>query len=235
VTGLLETFARQVGWSIAHNNVVVEGTSDVAFLSHASDLHAIARGRPVLDGDFAVLAAGRGDDGGVDGVNRRLSLVRQLTDVDRHEDGRLRHRFVGLLDNDAAGRGALAVACRFDRRVEPYQDLFLLQPVMPDFIPGVDRAMAVAQANLAFRQFDWEIEDLCSERLLVQLERDYPCGVLSKHERAGLVHRELSRAAKVELRRLFVESATIVDARGFLDLLRAMRRYQGLDHEFVLT
>jgi hypothetical protein len=233
VTGLVEQFAAQAGWPIARTNVVVEGTSDVAFLARTSELHAEARGRPILDSDFAVVAAGRGDDGGVEGVNRRVQLMRQLADVDRDEAGSLRHRFVGLLDGDAAGRSALVVACRFDRRIEAYVDLFLLRPVMPTFGVGVDRSIAVTTANLPVGQLDWEIEDLCSQEMLSRFERENPGAVVSKIKRGGFVHHEFQRAAKPKLCQMFVGSATLADAAGMLALLRTMRAYLGLEHEFI--
>lgn len=233
MTGLVEQFAAQAGWAIARNNVVVEGTSDVAFLNRASELHADARGRPVLDSDFAVVAAGRGDDGGVEGVNRRVQLMRQLADVDRDAAGALRHRFVGLLDGDMAGRSALTIACRFDRRIEAYVDLFVLRPVMPAFAQGADRSIAVTTANLPNGQLDWEIEDLCSEAMLSRFERENPGAVVSKIQRGGFVHREIQRAAKPKLRELFASSATLPDAKGMLALLKTMRAYLGLEHKFI--
>jgi len=233
VNGLVEQFAAQAGWAIARTNVVVEGISDVAFFTRASELYAQARGRPVLDADFAVVAAGRGDDGGVEGVNRRVQLMRQLADVDRDEEGRLRHRFVGLLDGDAAGRSALVVACKFDRRIEAYVDLFLLRPVMPSFAAGEDRSIAVTMANLLVGQLDWEIEDLCSEKMLSRFESEHPGAVLSKIECGGFIHREFHRDAKPKLRQMFVASATLADAAGILTLLRTMRAYLGLEYEYI--
>lgn len=234
MTGLVEQFAIQAGWTIARNNVVVEGTSDVAFLARASDLHREFRGRPVLDAQFAVIPAGRGDDGGVDGVNRRVSLMRQLADVDRDEAGSLRHRFVGLLDGDSAGRSALAVACRFDRRIEAYVDLFLLRPIMPVFAPAEDRSMAISMANMAVRQLDWEIEDLCPEEMLARFELENPGAVLSKTEQEGFIHRELNKEAKPKLREMFVNTATLADTTGMLTLLKTMRAYLGLEHDFIM-
>ena len=168
-------------------------------------------------------------------MNRRLSLVRQLADVDRDAEGRIRHHFVGLLDNDPAGRSALMIANRFDRRVQPYEDLFLLKPKMPVFAIGMDRSIEVTRVNMAYSQLDWEVEDLCSERILVQFERENPGAVVSRVERGGLVHREFDPNEKSELRRLFCETATIADAKGFLALLKTMRRYLNLEHEFVVS
>lgn len=233
MTGVVEQFAASMGWGLSGNNLIVEGTSDVAFLTRASELHASERERPLLDSDLAVLAAGRGDDGGVDGVNRRLSFFRQLADGDRDQTGALRYRFIGIFDKDTAGKGAFTVASCFDRRVEPYVDVFLLHPVMPIFPLGLDRAMEVARVNRPFNRIDWEIEDLCSERIWKIFESECPNAVLSVQESGGRKHRELHPETKRELKRIFVEQAKFSDAAGFVELLRMMRVYLGLQHDFV--
>lgn len=232
--GLVEQFAAQIKLVVARNNVIVEGTSDVAFLTHASDLHAREHGRAVFDASFAVVAAGAGDEGGVDGVNRRLHSMRQLSDADRDASGALYHRFIGLFDNDAAGRSAFAVSNSFDRRVEPYVDIFLLHPVMPPPSNGIDDArMLVARLNRPFERLDWEIEDLCSERILSAFEHAHPGSVVGRVTKGGRVHRELTRAAKPQLREFFVANATINDAVELLVLLRQLRSYMGLDYDFI--
>lgn len=225
--------AAPMGWVLARNNVIVEGTSDVAYLTRASELHALKWGRPLLDADLAVVAAGRGDDGGVDGVNRRLSFFRQLAEHDREPCGALRYRFIGLFDNDMAGRGAFALASSFDRRVEPYVDVFLLHPVMPVFPLGLDRAMEMARVNPPVGRIDWEVEDLCSERIWTIFKAQRADGVSAEVRRGGRTHRDLHTDAKPELKRLFIEEATLADAAGFVELLRMLRVYLGLDHEFV--
>ena len=111
--------------------MIVEGESDVALISHARHLFLSEQRVDIFGGDFAVLAAGRGDDGGVDGVNRRLNAARQIAEADVGPDGTSKFRFIGLFDNDEAGRRAMSRACNFDRRVVRYQDIFLLNPVMP--------------------------------------------------------------------------------------------------------
>lgn len=235
MSGVVEQTAALMGWAIARANVIVEGTSDVAFLKRASELHAAEHGRPILDGDLAVVAAGRGDDGGVDGVNRRLSAFLQLADVDRDATGATRFRFIGLLDNDKPGRRAFITASQFDRRVGSYEDLFLLHPVMPSFPLGFDRPMEVARVNRPFAGMDWEVEDLCSERTMAMLEARYPSAILSSTERGGRTHRELHPKAKPELKRLFIEEATFLDALEFIELLRVLRGYLSLPHDFIKT
>lgn len=233
MSGTVERYAGPLGWNLARNNVIVEGTSDVEYLTRASELHSIKRGRHLLDGELAIVASGQGDDGGVDGVNRRLNFFWQLAEGERDADGAVRYRFIGLFDKDAAGRGAFAVASRFDRRIQPYVDIFLLHPVMPSFTPGHDRSMEIAQVNLPFARIDWEIEDLCSERIWTIFEAEHPGAVLDKRVAGGCTHRELLPAKKSELKRIFLAQATFADAVGFIGLLRMLRIYLRLDHDFI--
>jgi hypothetical protein len=235
VSGTVERYAGPLGWNLARNNVIVEGTSDVAYLTRASELHAAERGRHLLDGDLAIVASGQGDDGGVDGVNRRLNFFWQLAEGERDANGALLYRFIGLFDKDAAGRSAFAVASRFDRRIQPYVDIFLLHPVMPVFTPGYDRSMEIAQVNVPFGRIDWEIEDLCSERIWATFTAEHPDAVISNHVAGGRRHRELLPDRKPQLRRIFLEQATFADASGFIGLLRMLRLYLGLQHDFVDT
>lgn len=233
MTGNVELMTAQMGWITARNYVIVEGTSDVAYLTRASELHASERGRPLLDADLAVVAAGRGDDGGVDGVKRRLNFFRQLAEMDASSTGTWQHRFIGLLDNDKAGKSAFTIASSFDRRIEPYVDIFLLHPVMPVFPLGYDKAMEIARVNQPYRGLEWEVEDLCSQRILELFEARHADGVLGKTVLGGKTHWELHPDSKFELRRIFEEEATLADAVGFIELLRMLRIYLSLPHEFV--
>jgi hypothetical protein len=233
--GLVEQFASQIRWGIGKTTVVVEGTSDVVFLTRAAELYAQQHNTNIFDADFAVVAAGERDDGGVDGINRRLNTVRQLADVDRDSTGALRHHFVGLFDNDAAGREALKTACRFDRRLTAYEDLFLLHPVMPLKTTGsLTNQSHILQANRQFLGLNWEIEDLCSEPLLSDFERANPGAVRSRQVISGRVHREYNRRAKPDLKRFFLQRAVLADAREMVLLLKAIRSYRGLPYAYIV-
>jgi hypothetical protein len=231
---VVEQYAASLGWHIGRTNVLVEGTSDVTLLGHASSLHAQAHGTVIIDGDFSIFAAGRGDDGGVDGVKRGLITFRQVADVDRDASGAQRYRFVGLFDNDFAGRNAFNVMPLVDPRIERYKDIFLLQPIMPPIGDGIaDRLIETTIANLSYSGLDWEIEDLCAENWLVQFETANPRAVLSRSNVGGRTHREIDRAAKADLVRLFIQTATLADARELVMLLKLMRGYLGVSYNFV--
>lgn len=236
MTGLTESWAATIGWKIARTNVIVEGTSDVAILTHVSSLYDEVHGRPIIDEDFAVIAAGEGQDGGVDGVNRSLNLIKQVAERDLDEHGRQRYRFVGLFDNDYNGRAAFNLASRFDPRVRPFEDVFLLRPVMPVVGNGLtDRNMEATRANLPFTGMDWEIEDLCSERIFACYKREHPSAVISEVNRNGRIHREIDRAEKAYLTRLFIADAVLQDAGEFVALLKLLRGYVGVEHDFIIA
>lgn len=229
----VERFAARSGWQLARCNLIVEGTSDVGYFSRSSELHADLHGSPLLDRDLAVLASGQADDGGVDGVNRRLTFFRELADGERDATGRLRFRFAGLFDADTAGRFAFRLASQFDHRVIPYVDVFLLHPVLPEIGPAHDRTLAMHSANLPYSGLDWEIEDLCSSRIWTRFQASFPGAIISTKEAGGLVHREIDPARKPDLLEIFRTHATLEDAAGIVALVRALRAYLGLEHAFI--
>lgn len=234
MTSFTESWAAEIGWTIARTNVIVEGTSDVALLGHVSSLYERAHGRPILDRDFAVIAAGEGEDGGVDGVNRALSLIKQVAERDLDEHGRQRYRFVGLFDDDYNGRAAFNLATRFDPRVRPFEDVFLLRPVMPGVGNGLtSRHIEATQANIPYAGMDWEIEDLCSARIFARFEQERPGAVVKEVSRSGRTHRDIDRAEKAGLTQLFIEAATLQDACEFVTLLKLLRGYVGIEHDFI--
>ena len=198
-------------------------------------MYEAATGLVIIDHDFSIIAAGKRDDGGVDGVNRRLNVARQLADVDRDPNGEIMYRFVGLFDNDGAGRRALKAACDFDRRLIKYKDLFLLNPVMPTCFPHDATVLAgmTETANRPFRTLDWEVEDLISDAVLQNFERTYPQAVKSKRSDGGRTHRELERLAKPELKRFVLQHAQMHDLKEIVLLIKALRSYFDLPFQHI--
>jgi hypothetical protein len=202
----------------------------------AAKLHYERHRIAILGRDFGVLFAGKQDDGGVDGLNRRFSAVRQIADADRAADGRLRHNFIGLYDNDHAGRIALQNACRFDPRLRRCRDLFLLHPIMPSS-SGADYGeleRRFERQNAAFRGLDWEIEDLLSERLLDGFQAVRPDAIQRIRECGGRKHRDLTREGKRRLHEYVEEYALLEDLVEIVRLVRALRDYVGVrNHDIV--
>lgn len=231
MSGLVESFAKSLDWQIRKCNVIVEGTSDVALLWQSAALFYERHQTVILGDQLAIIAAGRGHEGGVDGVNRRLNAARQIADVDRAADGSLRYRFVGLYDNDRAGRRGIDNACNFDRRLNRCGDLFLLSPVMP-LASGADHAVLRRRfetENAPYQGLDWELEDLLSERLLGEFEKQMPQGIERKKEAGGRHHRDYSDEGKRELHNFIKKNANLSDVTEVIKLIRALRDYFGLD------
>lgn len=76
--GLVEGYAQLKGMALGRFTVIVEGTTDVAVLADARRLYNEAKVIDLYADGFAVVAAGMGDDGGVDDVNRELPTLRNL-------------------------------------------------------------------------------------------------------------------------------------------------------------
>ena len=128
--GQFEKYADDMGWTVGTANVLVEGTSDVAYLRLARKLWLEEKGHDLFADGFAVFEAGRKGDGGVQGVVRQLQTLRQL--ADRDVSNRMANRrIVGLFDNDRAGQDHIDLICKIDFHIKRYRDVFLLHPTMP--------------------------------------------------------------------------------------------------------
>ena len=233
--GLVEGFSAKLGWSICARNVIVEGTSDVALFNLAGRLYRERHNVAIVGGEISILHAGYGDEGGVDGLNRRLNAARQLADADRSLDGSLKYRFIGLFDNDNAGRQAVSNACDFDRRLRRCGDLFLLNPVMP-LAQGADYRVLQQRFethNAAFKGLDCEVEDLLSERLLSAFEDECPNAVVDDFERAGFKHREFTKDGKRQLQQFVTKHAKFDDLIEIVKLIRALRDYLRLQIDHI--
>lgn len=236
MSGLVEGFAATLGWRICPRNVIVEGTSDVRLLTLAARLYLECHNVAILGDQLAILHPGSGDDGGVDGLNRRLNAARQISDADRGPDGGLRYRFIGLYDNDDAGRRSITSACNFDRRLRRFADLFLLHPIMP-LASGVGHQglqQRFEKNNAAFKGLDWEVEDLLSESLVSAFEAEYPAAVRTTRELGGRKHRELTRDGKHHLHKFVEAHAMLSDLREIVILIRALRDYVHLQSDHII-
>jgi hypothetical protein len=234
MTGIVEIWAKQIGWQVREGNVIVEGYSDVALLTHARYLFLTDRKVDVFGGDLAIMAAGRGDDGGVDGVNRRLQAARQIAEADLGPDGAFKYRFIGLFDNDEAGRRGMRSARDFDRRIIPYQDVFLLHPNMPpgrrSTGPVVEERAKVLNAHV---KLDWEIEDLLSPSLLDEFSKTHRDAVVRRTTSNGICHTDFTRQGKAALSRFVRDEATVADVIGLIRLICALRDYLHLQLDHI--
>ncbi|WP_300581035.1 hypothetical protein [Marivita sp.] len=232
--GLVEIYAKAKGWTVGTANVLVEGTSDVLYLRLARDLWQRESNHDLFDSGFAVFEAGLKDDGGVQGVVRELQTLRQMASQDA-ASLMTERKFVGLFDNDHAGRKHARMLCEMDFRVKHYRDVFLLHPIMPvsNGVLGPELQRRAEVQNRSCTRLDWEIEDFLSEDLIRRFCNAYPRALTSRQEMAGRVHHEFTRAGKRELQAYVVEEALLEDMIEVIRLLCALREYLGLEHEIM--
>ena len=195
----------------------------------------MAHGVPILDDDFRVCAAGKGDDGGVEGVNRMLVTWSQLAAADRDRNGRQRYRFVGLLDNDPAGRIGLSRLTTFTSRLQEFRDIFLLFPTMPILdsrgMPYIQDSFRQLSKSVGDSRF--EIEDLVSPKLLRRFEQLYPSEVRKREPFGTRLHYHFTGPGKSKFKVFVLENGSVEDFCDFFVVIKALRSYLGLDHSKI--
>lgn len=237
MSGLTENFAAQLGWTLAKVNVLVEGTHDVSLITHAASLFCSVAGVKLLGPDLAVIAAGLGNEGGVDGINRRLPTLRQVAAADTDENGKLRYRFLGLYDNDRAGRRAIAAISSYDATIKKCSEVFLLRPKM-SLKSGADHR-AVQQRferdNESYRDLDWEMEDLIHPDFLDLFEDEFPNAVSHRTTILDRTHRDFTEQGKRDLIRFVKQHATLDELLDVIRLIRALRDYGHLRSDHIIV
>jgi hypothetical protein len=158
-----------------------------------------------------------------------------MADADRDRDGRLQYQFIGLYDNDFAGREAIRSANIFNRSLIQYLNIFLLYPVMP-CNPGEDYRVLGQRflaANVQYRNIDWEIEDVLSEQLLSAFAKNHPNDVWVAQQARNRKHWEFSKDGKRLFSAYALANATLDDLWDVIGLLCALRSYLRLRFDHV--
>lgn len=229
MTDHIALYAASLGMQIQHRTILVEGTSDVALLKLVSAMEKKASGKELFDG-FAVVAAGERDQGGVNGVVRELITFRGMARTFLHPNGKPVYRFVGLFDNDHAGRRAIATVHDLDSSIIEYKDVFRLMPVMPEpgnLDPGTVAA-AFKRSNEAYKGLDWELEDLISTDLIATFGDEYYGAIKNQQSIADKTHHEFSRDGKAQLHKFVKIHCMRDDLLKVIDLIHALRNYLNL-------
>jgi len=125
-------------------------------------------------------------------------------------------------------------ACDFDRRIIPYQDVFLLHPVMPPASgstgPIVEHRAKALNGHL---RLDWEIEDLLSPRLLRAFQAANPGAVVKETTAGTFRHRDFTRQGKTGLLRFVRDQAALEDVMDVVRLVCALRDYLQLPFNHI--
>jgi len=221
----VEMHCRAAGIAVAKRCLLVEGTSDVEYFELAARLEYAQTGVCLLDESFRIVAAGRGDRGGVDGVVRELITLRNMAQYILTPGGKQKYKFAGLFDNDFAGQRAITQACSFDSGIVEFRDVFRLWPEMP--IAGINDPVVVKNkyslANGRLPDLNWELEDFLPADMFADFGREYPRQIRAQKMIGPYTHYELSKDGKENFRRHVLDNAMHSDVRRLIDVIRALR------------
>lgn len=215
------------GFAIRPRTVLVEGTTDVELFQLAARLEYKKTGINLLNDDIAIVAAGERDRGGTHGVIRELVSLRGMARTCLLPNGRPRYRFIGLFDNDKAGKQAVKLARDIDSSILEYKDVFRLWPMMPlpgNLDPGTVQK-TFERENASYKGLEWELEDLLPQGFTEAFISDNPTAVSHSASMAGKVHRDLTRDGKARLHRFIKQNAVCADLNSVIDVLKAIRFY----------
>jgi hypothetical protein len=219
-----------LGLRVQARTVLVEGTTDSDLFELAARVERQKTGIDLMGDGLAIVAAGEGDRGGVDGVLQQLTGFRFMARSCLLPNGRPKYRFIGLFDNDRAGRQAVKRARDFDRSIVEYRDVFRLFPVMP--VHG-DRDPTSLQRkfeseNSLFKGLDWELEDLFPQSFCDAFASSCPGGIARVDQVNGRIHRELTRDGKARFHRFVKEHAMHDDLQDVVAVMKSVRFYLGM-------
>jgi hypothetical protein len=224
------SYAMALGFAIRNRTVLVEGTTDVELFHLAARLEREAGEPDLLGGDLAIVAAGSRDLGGTRGVIRELLCLRGMARTCLLPNGRPRYRFIGLFDNDKAGRQAIKAIRDLDNSILEFKDVFRLWPVMPlpNNLDPPTMQKTFERENACYKGLEWEMEDVLAPDFIESFEMECPGAVARRGSIEGKVHRDLTCDGKARLHRFVKLNALRRDLAGVIHILKAIRFYFGL-------
>ena len=227
----VERYAAMVlDTAIRQRTVLVEGTTDVDLFKLAVDLELKKNNIDLLDDDLSIVSAGSGDHGGANGVIRELIALRGMARTCLLPNGSLRYRFIGLLDNDIAGKRAIKTGRTMDTSIIEYRDLFRLQPVMPlpgNLDPGTVKK-SFERENADYKELYWELEDLLPQDFIEVFRQDNPQAINRRNSIYNKVHQDFTPDGKAQFHRFIREYANHKDLGEVINVLKAIRYYLNL-------
>lgn len=220
-------YGRSLGWDLQPRTVLVEGTKDLALFQLAARLEREKTGTDLFGNGLGIIAPGEGDQGGTRGVIRELNALRCLARASLMANGRPRYRFIGLFDNDNAGRLAIGGARVVDTSILEYKDVFRLRPVMPctGNLDPKTLAKTFDRLNADYKGLDWELEDLLPTDFLDAFLADHPTAVCRTTPIADKIHRDFTSDGKARLHRYIRDNAMQKDLGAVVDVIKAIRFY----------
>ncbi|NTV47668.1 MAG: hypothetical protein HGB11_14370 [Chlorobiales bacterium] len=224
------SYGTVLGWNLLPRTVLVEGTSDVFYFELAAFMERKKTGVELLGTELAIIAAGEGDRGGTRGVIRELVALRGISRTVLLQNGSPKYRFIGLFDNDTAGREAVEFARKLDTSILEYKDVFRLQPTMVTSgnLDPKTLNKTFERDNSAYKGLDWELEDVLPLDFRETFFSDHPEAAIRNNKISDKVHHDLTRDGKARLKKFVNDNAVYDDLKGFIDVLKAIRFYMCL-------
>lgn len=226
-------YAEKMGWKLSSGNVMVEGTTDVAYFELASRLHFEKTGMRLLDNNLSVFASGLEEEGGAYGIQARFPTIFDLIRLDTDAEGLFKYRLIALFDDDDIGRSAMKSLLYVNRLVKEYGSVFLLRREMPLRPPvPAELGKLTMQHNQPYAGANCTIEDMLSDTLA----RRFLSGsqnVLARPVDLAVqtLHLPWNVTGKAQLREFAEKTATWNDVERLVNALRALRSYVGLPPE----
>jgi len=226
---VVKLYGKSKGWELKPRTVLVEGTTDADLFKLTARLTNERTGDDLFEG-LAIVAAGASNRGGTYGVIRELITLRNLARTCLSPSGRPIYRFIGLLDNDTAGRLAVREARRIDTAILEYRDIFRLHPVMPTTgnLDPKTLQKTFEKKNNHYKGIVWEIEDLLPETFFAAFLEAYPNAVSKETKIDDKIHKDLTRDGKARLHQFIKDNATHEDLEAVMKVLQAIRFYMVL-------
>ncbi len=227
---LFEDYATLKRWPIRSTNIMVEGESDRIYVELAARLHHAATGRWLVGQDLSVFPPGDGDAGGVYGIQEQLPVACSLAGVDLDANGKRRYRIVGLMDGDSAGKGIARSIVGANRSLLMWQDVYLLQRVMPTRTRDVvGLGKHVDDENRKWRALDTVMEDLIDVTAFDLFAAECPQHCRPRQVLEGEYHYHFAEGGKPPFRRFVEQNGDLGTLARVVAMIAAMRFYLGLD------
>jgi hypothetical protein len=226
----VQLYCRSIGFEPSRRTALTEGTSDANLFRLARDLEFAKSGIDLYGDDFTIAAAGKGNDGGTAGILRELSRLKGISRIVLSQEGRQIYRFIGIFDNDAAGRHAARTSNALNTDIFEYRDVYRLRPIMPmtrNYDIQAMKSLFESQ-NVQYEKLDWECEDLLSSSLVEAFLSEQPSALRSCIKVSGLEHREWTGDGKTRLHRYVSQYAIHEDLAAVIDVIRCLRSLLGL-------
>jgi hypothetical protein len=218
-------YGRLEGWEFKDNNLMVEGTTDVSYLTIANQRYVEESGLSLIGESLGVLAIGEAEDGGTHGMMEKLNTLWRIRSLSGQDEKGSSCRVIAVLDDDPAGRDAFRHIEQ--RGARPWTDLFLLRrrnPQVDQPSSFKKRADDLNHDYLQNKQFFCVIEDLIDFGVVDEFQRQNPnCLRRDVDECAGAFHVDVRKEYKGKLVRFVDQNAILSDVSQLVDLLKAFR------------